>query len=791
MQKTIEISVRNLIEFVLRSGDINSSYVSSKRMLEGIRIHQKIQKKRKAESEIHKFTYNSEVYLKYAFDFKDFTYVIDGRADSVTVRDSSVSIEEIKSTYADASTIPEGGQVVHMAQAVCYGYIYCLTHDLTEIEIILTYVHCETYEETSFSTIMPLNGLCAYVYDLLEKYYVFAKMTYENTLKMRETAVALNFPYEAYRPNQREFMAWVYKTVKQSKKLFCQAPTGTGKTISTIFPGIKAMGEGYIQKIFYLTAKATTRTVAEEAFSLMEGAGLRARSLTLTGKEKICFLDKPACNPYDCPCARGHFDRVNNATLDLISAETRITRKTVVSYSQKHMVCPHELSLDASLFCELIICDYNYVYDPKVRLKRYFSEDKKNEFLILTDESHNLVDRARDMYSAELKREAFTNVKKLIKNKKSPIYKDISKIDAYFLNLYKERLVNDRHIASTNQPAELYDLLPGFITSADKWLATNQQTEEFEPILNLYFETLDFLRIAELFDSHYTCLLYSPYKNRAIIKLKCLDPSFLLSEIQKSVTACVYFSATLAPIEYFKAVLGGAEGDFCIHAPSPFDINNLCIAIDGSISTKYKDRPGCYEKIADDISAFVSAKKGNYFVFFSSYEFLSGVADIFNVKYSHENTIVQRQDMSDEEREAFLLRFDSENEKTLIGFLVLGGIFSEGVDLKGEKLIGTVVVGVGLPLITRERDIMAGYYESQNGRGFEYAYMFPGMNKVLQAAGRVIRHESDKGTLLLIDTRFLSSDYKRLFPPHWQHYKIARGSEAVNLIATEFWNGQP
>lgn len=785
MQKTIEISVRNLVEFVLRSGDINSSYVSSKRMLEGIRIHQKIQKKRKAESELLNFEYNSEVYLKYSFEFEDFTIMVDGRADSVTVRDGKVSIEEIKSTYKEQSDITYGGEKTHLAQAACYGYIYCVTYEIDEIEIILTYVNCETNEETSFPQIMNLAELYSFVYGLFEKYYAFAKMDYENTLNTVRTALSLSFPHNSYRPNQRELMAWVYKAVKQNRKLFVQAPTGMGKTISTIFPGIKAIGGEMIKKIFYLTAKTTTRAVAEEAFLAMEKAGLMLKCITLTGKEKICFLNKPSCNPYDCKYARGHFDRINACILDLIGNETGITRNTITEYAQKHMVCPHELSLDATNFCSLIICDYNYVYDPKVRLKRFFSDDKKNNFLILTDESHNLVDRARDMFSAELKRESFKEVKKLIKNKKTSLYTSISKIDSYFTNLYKERLTEERHIATANQPEEAYNLLPNFITNCDKWLAANQGSAEFENVLNLYFEALDYMRVAELYDSRYKCLISTHRKNMAEIKLKCVDPSFLLSEIQKTVTSCVYFSATLTPIEYFKAVLGGVEDDYCVCAPSPFDRNNLLVAIDGSISTKYKDRPASYEKIADDIYAFISAKTGNYFVFFSSYEFLSGVEEIFNVKYQQVKSITQKQDMTEDERDIFLSRFDIDNKETLIGFLVLGGVFSEGVDLKGEKLIGAVVVGVGLPLITRERDIIANYY----GRvGFEYAYIYPGMNKVMQAAGRVIRHEADRGALLLIDSRFLSSDYKRLLPPHWEHYKVAHGSAAVNNAAASFWS---
>jgi Rad3-related DNA helicase len=665
--------------------------------------------------------------------------------------------------------------------------MYTLEHDINEAEVIVTYAHCETLHETVFSEIKTKDELKEFVTNLFEKYYEFAKMEYENAQIMTETARALKFPYDNYRQNQRGFMAWVYKTVKENKKMFCQAPTGTGKTISTIFPGVKALGEGRIKKVFYLTAKTSTRIVAEEAFAKMENAGFKAHAITLTGKEKICPMPAPDCNPHSCEYAKGHFDRVNDAIFDIIKNETVINRKTVIKYAQTHRVCPHEFSFDISLFCDIIICDYNYVYDPKAYLRRFFDNDNKNPYLVLNDEAHNLADRARDMFSAEIERESFKAAKKTLANKKSPFYKSAAKADSFLGELYNTHLSEEKFVKLNRVPEELGDILTNFLTNADKWLASNQTSPGFDGMLETYFAVLDFLRAADNFSSGYICLLSSRFGKNSKLKLKCADPSYLLSQTQKKVTASVYFSATMTPIDYFKNVLGGSADDFCVCAPSPFNEENLCVLADGTISTKYKDRPACYEKIAEDIYAFTSAKKGNYFVFFSSYEFLYSVAEIFNVKYPQVNTAAQNKDMTEDERDGFLQRFGVLNEETLIGFLVLGGVFSEGVDLAGDKLIGAVVVGVGLPLITKETDMIADFFGKANGRGFEYAYMYPGMNKVLQAAGRVIRHETDIGALLLIDTRFLSGEYRKLFPPHWRHLKVTQGSAAVARAASQFW----
>ena len=795
----IQLPVRHLVEFILRSGSIDTGFfiMSNDRALDGTKVHNRIQRTRKKEAEAAGGTYKKEVRLSAEYVFNDITFELSGRADGVYITDGCVVIDEIKSvtnfenlpsdselpseqvlliqptqnqTSQDqpAQGQPAQGQPVsetnrfglnplHLAQARCYGYMYCASNGCDEnssIALNLIYGHIETDACKNYTESFTFSELTAFVNGLIEKYYEFAKMDIERIAEAIETGEALSFPFGQYRKGQRELAVSVYAAIKQEKKIFVQAPTGIGKTISTLFPAVKAVSKGLGDRIFYVTSKTVQRNLAEDALSRMENAGLKIRSVTLTAKDKICFKETRVCNPDYCEYANGHFDRVNAAILDCIKNETLITRAVAEDYAQKHMVCPSEFVLDLSLFCHIVVCDYNHVYDPKAKLKRFFTDG--GDFILLQDEAHNLVDRSREMFSASLHRRDFTSLRKLLKSK-HPLYKSLGAV---------AKAIDDDPLNAALV----------FTADCELWFANNQDDD----ILSLYFTVMDYIYVSDLYDERYTTL-----REDGSIKLYCLDPSFLLAKEQKKSRSCVFFSATLSPLHYFQKILGGDEDDFKLRLGSPFPRENVCIAVDSRISTKYKHRDMSLNAVADSLYNMVNGENGNYIAFFPSYAYLEQVFNVFTQEYGDIEAVRQQQGESD-----FILHFESERSADkFLGFAVLGGAFSEGIDLVGNRLIGAAIVGVGMPQISAERDIIADYFNKEGKRGFDYAYVYPGMIKVMQAAGRVIRTEQDRGVILLIDSRYAETDYKDLLPPEWGGYVRLSAGRELRDVLQEFWQG--
>lgn len=776
----IKISIRNLVELVLRSGDIDSRLVSSGRMLEGTRIHQKIQKQGGDN-------YNKEVALYFDFETDSFIFRLEGRADGIISEPDGIIIDEIKSTTRPLEYIDDDFSLLHWAQAKCYAYIYAVQNDLESIYVQLTYFHIDTEEIKRIRKEFGLDQLTEFVTGLVDKYLVWANISNSWNIRRDRSIKKLQFPFSEYRRGQRELAVAVYKTIMQGKKLFAQAPTGIGKTISTLFPAVKAAGEQYISKIFYLTAKTITRQVAEEAFSIMREGGLEFRTITLTAKEKICFNDEVSCNPDYCRYAKGHYNRVNTALTDILNNTETLSRDVIEEYAQRHTVCPFEFGLDLSLWADCVICDYNYAFDPRVYLKRFF-QNGTGDYAFLVDEAHNLVDRAREMFSAQIYKSDFLEVKKLMKTKLPKAAKVLNKINTYMVDLRKQ-CGEDGFIISKDELKDLYRMLNSFITESEEWILKNQNNniEGFDQILELYFDSITFIRMADFYDERYVTFIEAR-SNDVRVKLFCLDPSYLLADAVKRGKTAVFFSATLTPLSYFMDILGGDKEDYNINLASPFDKENFCLLVEDKISTRYKNRDKSYDRIVDIIWTAVKKKTGNYVVFFPSYKYMNEVYTRFVESYPEVDTLIQETSMTEEEREGFLNRFHTRPEKSLVSFGVLGGIFSEGIDLKGDRLIGAIIVGVGLPQISPEQDIIMDYFQNKNGMGFENAYMFPGMNKVLQAAGRVIRSENDIGAVILLDERFSQGSYRRLFPRHWEHSVRVRDKKDLELKLESFWN---
>jgi DNA excision repair protein ERCC-2 len=665
--------------------------------------------------------------------------------------------------------------------------MYAAQRDLGAADTVcvaLTYVNIETDEYTTFREAFRVAALEGFFLGILDKYLEFAELNAQRTLARNRTAAELAFPYETYRPGQRELAVAVYTVVKKGAKLFVQAPTGIGKTMSALFPAVKALAAGRGEKIFYLTAKTSTRRVAEDAMRRMGDAGLTMRSITLTARDAICFREPRACDPDCCEYANGHFDRVNAAILDCVANETLITRGVVEAYARKHRVCPAEYALDVALFCDVVVCDYNHAYDPKARLRRFFTNG--GDFILLNDEAHNLVDRAREMFSAELRHKDFNEARREM-TAEHPLRKPLGAAARAVKDHYRDR-VSKEPFSRAEKPELLPGVLMELVAACDTWFKKTQGTPPDEALLTLYFGALDYLRVNELYNEHYTTYCEP---ERGYIRLFCLNPAELLAKEQAKSRACVFFSATLAPMPYFRALLGGSASDYAMRLASPFDRRNLCLMLDTRVSTRFKDRfEENYREVAGLLREFVGARAGNYMAFFPSSAYLREVAARFREDCGDVELLEQTREMGAEEREAFLANFKTGDKKTLLGLVVLGGAFAEGIDLAGERLIGAAVVGVGLPKLSPERAVIAKYFENNGENGFNYAYLYPGMNKVLQAAGRVIRTDTDRGAVLLIDERYDNEEYSRLFPPEWAGYERLGARRGVGEILKAFWGGE-
>lgn len=774
----IRISVRSLVEFILREGDIDnrvSGSMEKDAMLLGGKIHRKIQSRMGTN-------YTAEVPLKIQMPCDGFVLQIEGRADGVLKDDGKVLIDEIKGILRSLEHL-EAPVPVHLAQAKCYAYIYAVQNSLKCIDVQMTYCQMETEEIRRFCQEFEFQELQTWFQDLVTQYEKWAKFEIEWRNVRNDSIRQIEFPFP-YREGQRDLVASVYRTILRKKKLFIQAPTGVGKTMATVFPAVRAVGEGLGEKIFYLTAKTIMRTVAEQAFSLLKEKGLLYKTITLTAKEKICFCEEAECNPDACPYAKGHFDRVNDAVFDLITHSGDWSREVLEEQAKKHMVCPFEMSLDVSNWADAVICDYNYAFDPQAHLKRFFSESGKGEYLFLIDEAHNLVERGREMYSASLYKEDLLEVRKLVKAEDPKLAKGLSECNQQFLELKREC----EHYQILKSVSHIALKLMNVLSKLEDYLEECKDAEKKKRVLDFYFAVRSFLNIHDIMDENYVIFSEMMEDGRFQIKLFCVNPAVNLQNYLEQGNSTIFFSATLLPVHYYKKLLSVEKDDYAVYAHSSFPEENKFLFIGTDVSTRYTRRgESTYQRFARYIAVMAEQKKGNYMAFFPSYRFLEEVHTCFLECVDHEvDSICQVSYMDEEQREEFLEEFEQEREKSLVAFCVMGGIFSEGIDLTDDKLIGAVIAGTGLPQVCTEREILKQYFNAADMDGFDYAYLYPGMNKVLQSAGRVIRTESDRGVILLLDDRFRAMRYREVFPREWQQYQLGSVKNLEQEIRT-FW----
>ena len=776
-REQIRISVRNLVEFILRKGDIDnriSKTADKEAMQLGSKIHRKIQRQMGS-------SYHAEVSLKMMLHEEKYDLQVEGRADGIIVAEG-VTIDEIKGVFRDLEQIEEPIEV-HLAQAKCYAYIYGKQENLENISVQMTYCHLETEQVKRFKESYLLSELEKWFNNLIGEYKKWAEFQIDWKKKRNKSIRRIEFPYE-YRKGQKELATSVYRTILRKKKLFIQAPTGVGKTMATIFPSVKAVGEELGEKIFYLTAKTITRTVVEQAFQLLKKQGLQYKVVTLTAKEKICFCEDKECNPEKCPYAKGHYDRVNQAVYDMITTTDDMSRENIEMYAKKHEVCPFEMSLDVALWVDAVICDYNYVFDPNAYLRRFFADEVKGNYLFLIDEAHNLVERAREMYSATIYKEEFLEAKRIIKYLDKKLVRKLDICNRQLLELKRECETYQVHQSVGHFSISMTNLL----MEMERFMEECDRAEVKEELLEFYFHVRTFLNVYDVLDENYTIYTEMEEDGKFKLKLFCVNPALNLQNFLEKGNSTVFFSATFLPIHYYKQLLSTEKDDYAIYVDSPFDIKNREILIGSDVSSKYTKRNvQMYERIASYIIKTLEVKKGNYIAFFPSYQFMENVYEVLERRLSGETVcLLQEKMMTEEKREEFLEEFAKEREGNLLGLCVMGGIFSEGIDLTEEKLVGAFIVGTGLPQICYEREILRQYFEKKNGKGFDYAYLYPGMNKVLQSAGRVIRTETDRGVILLLDERFLQRQCQEIFPREWAGIKKCT-LENISEQLEKFW----
>lgn len=796
------VSVRELVEFVWRRGDLvgEAEFVGSNRALAGIRGHQQIQRSRPPG-------YRTEVSVEHTVEVAELRLEIRGRLDGLFPPALAVVLEEIKTVQGRWN---EEADPLHWAQIKCYGFMHAHAQGSPRLDLQLVYLDLVTGGVREFRQKFSFGELANFFATTAAAYVDWLREEQAWREARNASVAALSFPFAAYRPGQRQLAVAAYRVLSTGGRLFLTAPTGIGKTLATLFPAVKALGAGKLERIYYLTARTVARGLAEQALAALRGKGLKLRAVTLTAREKVCVRDGQACNPLSCPLALGYYDRVKPALREALAAEA-ITREVLDSVGGRHQVCPHALALDVAHWVDVVIGDYNYVFDPRVYLRRHFDE-AGGAYGFLVDEAHNLVDRGREMFSAELEDRDLPELKRALKTAVPRCAKALVKLHtalrqlcapmrsgredpvpsdpAAELALFPVRTASarDEDQATRSQPDLPEGLLPALATAlaeTERWLARNEPAEFRERLLSFYFQMLAWQRTADLYDERFVTILESQPTLK--VRLFCRDPSRLLREALGRGRAAIFFSATLAPLDYFRALLGGEPEDPVLQLASPFPPENLGVLVHDRIQTHRKGRADSLAQVVAAIGALVAGRRGNYLVYFPAYQYLNDALRAFQTRYPAVAVLAQRPGLSEAERGAFLASFQAESSETLVGFAVLGGIFGEGIDLVGERLIGAVIVGVGLPQLCAERDLIRDYFQSRGGAGFEFAYTFPGMNRVLQAAGRVIRSETDRGLVLLIDARFGEPRYRRLFPPWWQ-VVLVREEASLAAAVHRFWS---
>lgn len=769
MEMEFKIAIKELAHFICQSGNLTSDFISSRDLEEGTRLHTYLQSKYNEKSK-------SEVFIKKNLTYHNKSLLIQGFIDGVLNINDEIIIEEIKSTRTDLDELEIKNE--HLAQLKIYAYLYGLENEMTSVHLRLTYISIVDYKTKEFDYILALDTLEAFFFDVLEKYMQWVDLNEEAIVNKIETIKTIRFPFANMRAGQRDMMKACFQTMKANDILYVIAPTGIGKTMAALFSTLKTLEAK--DKLFYCTAKGSGKNSVLNAVKILENRGLKIKTINLTAKKKICNAGFKNCNMDECPFAVGYYDRIREA-IEYIYKNWNTYDEAIISVvANKFKICAFEFSLELSYYCDIVIADYNYVFDPRVKLIRYFENDTYNP-KVLVDEAHNLISRGKDMFSASINEDDIRVLRRVLTGYKPSVRTSCNKLIDHICS-YKEHLVEESIYVNTTLDSSLIILIKELISKCDSLFLENKKINNRDEALDVYFKLLDFSNISAYFSSNHR-LVAKIDKEICTITMMCLDASdFILDTIRESIKGIVFFSATLQPFKYHADLLTKGEGKF-LELNSPFDPNRLDIIINNRVSTKYKERVYSVDYILEAIEAMTS-RKGNYIVFFSSYQYLHLVVDrLDDTDYA---VIIQKASDSEQERNRIIEEFKN-TDTCKVGFFVLGGIYAEGIDLIGDYLNGVIVVGVGLPMYCDENNILKDYFEQKYQNGFEYAYTYPGFTKVVQAVGRVIRSEADKGIAILLDERFTNYNYQQLMPKHWVNKKVITDSYSLKKEIEMFY----
>ena len=768
MKKIYSVSVRALAEFAFERGDLIPAARSAARMRDGVRGHQALQ-------ELLPPSWRPEVPVSRDVAVGGRVLRVHGRADAVYMDQGVVRVQEIKTTVRDPKSILKFDYPVHWAQGEIYACLFCLNEGVARAEVLLTYArldgrrqdYTEEYEAWELE-----ERLIAYAGPYLDWI-----STVDGWLEVsRPTMNDLTFPFATYRDGQREMAAAVYLAMKQGANALIEAPTGIGKTAAALFGAVKALGEGRITAVFYLTARTTGRRAAEDALERMRKRGLSIRSVTITAKEKVCLLERPDC--MGCACAAGYYDRRRDALREAMALQ-RLDADAILELAREHELCPFELSLDISETADVVICDYNYAFDPRVRLKRYFEGPSKAGLLV--DEAHNLSDRASEMLSASLSGERVARLLRQVlalEGAESPMARELRDLRAAL------RTQEGESEAASELPEDV-------VEAARRFAEASEELEPVEPdVVDFCYDVQWFVRVAKRFKpEHYRAMLTARGKDLDV-RLWCFDPSEYLKKALSRVGGAALFSATLAPMSHYAERLGvDGEADTQLQLESPFPRENL-LAARLSVPVTMKDRQRSLTTVVQILRAMTQARPGNYLACFPSYAYMTQAFRHYRLMFPDDAVLCQAERMSERERMAFIERFTDAPRRSMLAFIVLGGVFAEGVDLPEDRLSGAAIVTTGMPQLSFEGELLCELLDDGDGGGRDAAYVYPGIRRVLQAAGRVIRTERDRGVVLLIDTRYREERIRALMPPHWDVRDVKKLTELKALLERFWASGQ-
>ncbi len=753
------VSVRDLVAFCHRSEDIDHRYTPSPTAEQGMDGHARVYRRR-ADS------YHREYPVRYRHQQGECSLLLRGRADGY---DATLGlVEEIKTCRGDPARIPPAVSRLHLAQAQVYAAIIAENEGLASLEVRLTWLDIDQDQEHPLSQHYQREELRTFLLETLARFSQWLELLQRLRERRQASLRSLPFPHGEFRSGQRDIAELVYKCVDQGGQLMIEAPTGIGKTSAVLFPSLKAMERDKHEALVFVTSRTVGRRTAESSLAMMAEAGLRACSLSLSARASVCLSPGSACHGDDCLYASGYYDRLQGAMAEAVQAGL-LQRETLQDIGRRHRVCPHQLATDLLPWVDIVIADAHYVYSLQPLVGRKMEEHRR--WSVLVDEAHNLPERARSMYSAKLSKSALMRVKK---HASGPIKKALERLNRAILALQRERCTETAQYAILEDlPSPLVNAMADVVAAVVQRMGEDVRFPPANPLLmDFFFSLLQWLRVAERWGDEYRLEL-DPGEGRQglILHLNCLDPSRLLALCHSRAHATVAFSATLSPRDWMRQLMGLQEDAVCRRLNSPFSPGQLQVELETRVDTRYRQREASLDLLAARIGQFLRQTTGNCIVYFPSYRYLHRVLEVLHAAGGLQGRQLWEQypEMDEVARNGL---FESlHRADNVAAFCILGGLFSEGIDLPGDLLTGVVIVGVGMPQVGQERELLRQWYQQRYGSGFEYAYLYPALQKVDQALGRVVRTDADCGQALLIDIRYDNDSYRQLLPPWWTYQR--------------------